>query len=50
MTEGTEAKATEVKLLCLSCGDILEIADPHALLLAAHLDNHCTGTADILHP
>lgn len=49
MTE-SDATKTEVTLLCPECRDLIEVADPRAVLLAAHLDNHCPETAGILHP
>lgn len=35
-------RATPVTILCPECGEMVEVHDIHAVLLALHLQNECT--------
>ena len=40
MTEKAEAW-TAVQIACPQCGELVEVADPTALILALHMQNDC---------
>ena len=45
-----DTKPDTLTLLCPECRELLEVSDPHTILLAHHLDNFCPETEGLLHP
>lgn len=44
----TAAPTATTTLLCVECGELIEVADPAAIMRALHLMNACGATAPIL--
>lgn len=48
MDEEPQAAKTVTTIMCPECGQVIEVADPSALIRALHLVNACPATSQVV--